>query len=266
MTLAEDTFPSTVRIVEVKIRNCGDPKKMGAGEAELRVGDHVMLEADGTLTYGVVTSMPCRAPFIPQMRVMKSILRPATAEDNATIERHERLRQDATVYCRERAGALGLEMKLVEVYCSFQRREMTFVYTAETRIDFRQLVRDLARRFGGRIEMRQIGSREEAKRLGGVDSCGLVLCCAAFMTDFTPVSVKKARATGLDLSENRLIGICGRLKCCLMFEEVDAGLPIGSGGRPSPLIRPDRPAGTKPPRDHGRPPGGSRRPPGGGPA
>lgn len=238
-----DTFPTTIRLVGVKVRDRGEVRKVGAGDAMLRIGDRVMLEMGGDLTYGVVYAEPYPMPFLPPMRVMKSILRKATAAELETIGRHERIAREGMVYCRERAATLGLEMKMVEVYCAFQRRELTFVYTAEERIDFRQLVRDLARRFGGRIEMRHIGAREEARRLGGVDTCGLVLCCAAFLTDFIPVSVKQARAEDISMSEGRLIGICGRFKCCLMFEsQVAAGAAPPSQG----LITPSRSSGLSP--------------------
>lgn len=216
--MLQESFPTTISVVDVKIRNLGAIKKMGAGDLTLRVGDRVMLELDGEPTYGVVCTEPVRAPFIPPMRVMKSVLSKATEAELATIARHERIAREARAFCRERAQALRLTMKLVEVYCSFQRREITFVYTAEGRIDFRQLVRDLARRFGGRVEMRQVRAREEAKRLGGVDTCGLVLCCASFLTEFKPVNVRTARLSEAEANENRLIGVCGRLKCCLMFE------------------------------------------------
>lgn len=232
-------FPATMRIAGVKVRDRGEVKKVGAADSVLEVGDRVMLEVDGEPTYGVVYAEPQAVPFYPPMRVMKTILRKATREDLGTIERYERLAQQGMAYCRERISAYGLEMKLVEVYCSFQRREMTFIYTAPERVDFRQLVKDLARRFGGRIEMLQIGEREEAKRLGGVDSCGLVLCCAAFMTDFKPVSVKKAKAQGLPMDENRLLGVCGRLKCCLMFELQEPQTATGGSAGPA-LINPTR--------------------------
>lgn len=240
----EETFPATIRIVGVKVRGRGEIKKLGAGEATLRVGNHVMLETDGDLTYGVVHTEPHSMPFIPPMRAMKSILRRATEAEEAAIARHERLGREGMVFCRERAAALGLEMKMVEVYGSFQRRETTFVYTSEERVDFRQLVKDLARRFGGRIEMRHIGAREEARRIGGVDSCGLTLCCAAFLTDFKPVSVKKARGHAHDLamSESRLIGICGRLKCCLVFEEMEGNAAAGARPSSPTLINPTRPS------------------------
>jgi cell fate regulator YaaT (PSP1 superfamily) len=176
------------------------------------------------------------------MRVMKSILRKANQEEASLITRLERLSQEATAYCRVKAAEFKLNMKLVEVYGAMQRRQLTFVYTADERIDFRELVRDLARRFGGRIEMRQVGAREEARRLGGIDTCGLVLCCASFLTDVKPVTVKQARSLGLAVEDPRLLGVCGRLKCCLMFEMMDAqGSGAGQG-----LITPDKSAPRPP--------------------
>jgi cell fate regulator YaaT (PSP1 superfamily) len=139
------------------------------------------------------------------------------------------------LFCREQTTALGLRMKMVEIYAALDRRQITFVYTADDRIDFRELVRILARRFHSRIEMRQIGARGEAKRLGGVDTCGLVLCCASFLTDFQPVSVKHARKLGVPVDDPKLLGVCGRLKCCLMFEAMDAD---SQTIQPSRLISP----------------------------
>lgn len=239
------SYPPSVRLTEVKVRDRGEVKKLDAGELSLRVGDHVLLEVDGEVTYGVVYTLPYRTPFIPPMRVLKPLLRKATPEDMALITRLERLSQEAVAYCKVKAGELKLRMKLVEVFGAMQRRQLTFVYTADERIDFRELVRDLARRFGGRIEMRQVGVREEARRLGGIDTCGLVLCCASFLTDVRPVTVKQARAVGLPVEDPRLLGVCGRLKCCLMFEMMDA-----QGNIPQPvqkLINPAKPpSSTRP--------------------
>lgn len=233
-----DAFPSTVRVVGVKVRDRGEIKKLGAGDASLRLGDRVMLEVDGDLAYGTVYQEPLVMPFLPPMRMMRNILRPANEADLAMIQEHERVSREGMAFCRERATALGLKMKLVDVYRMFKRRETRFIYTSEERVDFRQLVRDLARRFGGRIEMRHIGPREEAQRLGGVDSCGLVLCCASFLTDLRPIKVKEARPHGLPMEESRLLGVCGRLKCCLVFENMEAR-PAGDGEKPpQPLIHP----------------------------
>ena len=182
----------------------------------------MLLEVDGDVTYGIVYAEPYPAPFLPPMRAMKSILRKANSKDEALIDRLEQLSQEASAYCRVKAAEFNLRLKLVEVYGAIQRRKLTFVYTSEERIDFRDLVRDLAGRFGGRIEMRQVGAREEARRLGGIDTCGLVLCCASFLTDIKPVTVKEARSRGLPVEDPRLLGVCGRLKCCLMFEMMEA--------------------------------------------
>lgn len=225
--------PPVVFTADVKIRNFGEPKKMNAGALTVRRGDRVMVEVNRDLTYGVVVSEPVSMLFVPPMRVMKTILRKATEQDLATISRYEGLADEARQYCTERARALKLDIKLVEVYPSFQKRVLTFVYTAAERIDFREIVRDLARRFGGRIEMLQINSRDEARRLGGVDTCGLPLCCASFLVDIEPVSVKKAKSMGIRIDDSHLLGICGKLKCCLLFEETAAR---GSGA--PPLILP----------------------------
>lgn len=230
-------YPSAVRIVGVKIRDRGEVKKFDAGEAALAVGDRVLLDVGGELSYGVVYGVPQLMPFIPPMRVMQPIVRKAIGEDDAAIDRYERLASEGMKACREQAAALGLKMKLVEVFCSFHRRQMTFVYTAEDRIDFRELVRRLARRFGGRIEMRQVGARDEASRLGGIDTCGLVLCCASFLTEVKPVTVKQARVLGLPVDDPKLLGVCGRLKCCLLFEAMDSQ----TSSKSSALITPARP-------------------------
>ena len=215
-------YPTSVRLVGVKIRDCGEVKKLGAAGASLRCGDRVLIEIDDEVTYGVVYTEPYPTPFAPPMRAMKSILRKASVEDAALIRRLERLSQEASAYCRLKAAEFKLRLKLVEVYGAMHRRQLTFTYTADERIDFRNLVRDLAHRFGGRIEMRQVGAREEARRLGGIDTCGLVLCCASFLTDVKPVTVKQARNLGLPVEDPRLLGVCGRLKCCLMFEMMEA--------------------------------------------
>lgn len=220
----EEPFPEWVTFVGVKVRDFGEIKKVRTTDSTLRVGDHVMLMLDDDLTYGTVCTEPQCLPFSPPMRVMRSVLRKATDQDESSIIWHQKITKEALQYCRERAKAIGLTMKLVEVSASFQRRVLTFGYTAEERVDFRQLVKDLARRFSCRIEMRQISTREEASRLSGVDSCGLVLCCATFLTDFKPVDLKLRRGERASESDSHRIGVCGRLKCCLMFEQDDEEL------------------------------------------
>jgi cell fate regulator YaaT (PSP1 superfamily) len=238
-------YPTSVRLVGVKIRNRGEVKKLGATGAPLRNGDPVLIEVEGEVTYGVVYTEPYTTPFIPPMRAMKSILRKPDSEETALIGRLERLSQEAAAYCRAKATELNISLKLVEVYGAMHRRQLTFVYTADDRIDFRELVRDLAHRFGGRIEMRHVGVREEARRLGGIDTCGLVLCCATFLTDVKPISAKQAKKLELPIDDPRLLGVCGRLKCCLMFEMMDAQGKITPQAQQ--LITPTKPDSFSPP-------------------
>jgi cell fate regulator YaaT (PSP1 superfamily) len=228
----------------VKIRDVGEVKKLDAGEASLRLGDRVLLEADGEVTYGVVYTEPYLTPFIPPMRAMRRILRKTNPDDASLIARLERLSHEAAAYCRVKAAELKLRLKLVEVYGALQRRQLTVVYTADDLIDFRELVRELAKRFGGRIEMRQVGVREEARRLGGIDTCGLVLCCTSFLTEIKPVTVKQARGLGFQVDDPGLLGVCGRLKCCLMFEMMEAE---GTTAPPvQSLITPTKPTSSTP--------------------
>ena len=133
-------YPTSVRVVGLKIRDRGEVKKFDAGQSSLRMGDRVIIDLDGDLSYGVVYVEPYAMPFVPPMRVMKPIARVATREDVAAIDRYERLAADGMAACRQQAAALGLRMKLVEVFCSLQRRQMTFVYTADDRIDFREQI------------------------------------------------------------------------------------------------------------------------------
>jgi cell fate regulator YaaT (PSP1 superfamily) len=232
-------YPHRVRLTGVKVRNRGEVKKLDAGGLPLRTGDPVLIEVDDELTYGIVYTEPYTTPFLPPMRAMKAILRLPDQEEKALIDRLEQLSQEASAYCRAKAVELGLYLKLVEVYGAMSRRQLTFVYTADERIDFRELVRHLARRFGGRIEMRQVGVREEARRLGGIDTCGLVLCCASFLTDVKPITTKQAKKLEFPIDDPRLLGVCGRLKCCLLFEMMDAQGRIAPQAQP--LITPTKP-------------------------
>lgn len=216
----EPPFPDQIAVIGIKVRDRGEVKKSRTKDPTVRVGDYVMVELENDCTFAKVYEAPMFVPFTPPMRVMKPTLRKATEEDKLAISRHQRLVNEAHEFCLERTQALGLQMKLVEIYGSFLRRALTFTYTAESRIDFRQLVKDLARRFGCRIEMRQISTREEAARLSGVDTCGLILCCASFLTDFKPINPRGWREdASFSGIESHRIGVCGRLKCCLLFEE-----------------------------------------------
>ena len=225
-----------VSVAGIKVRDRGVIKKVGTGGTALVTGDRVILGMDHMITFGVVYETSHLTPFIPPMRDMKTILRKADGVDLNTISRHEARAREGMAYWRERIEAYRLPMKPYEVVCAFDHQKIIFTYTAEERVDFRMLVKDLARRFHARVEMRQIGARDEAKLIGGVGLCGLVLCCASFLTEFHPVTMKMVRAQGLPLDDNKLLGLCGRLKCCLSYEYEEPVQPA--------LIQPTRSTST----------------------
>jgi cell fate regulator YaaT (PSP1 superfamily) len=165
-----------------------------------------------------------RPRSIPQLRV----IRKASSEDLELENRREALEQEAYSYAATAIRHHSLPMKLGKVEYSFDGRKATFFFTAEGRIDFRELVRDLARRFHIRVEMRQVGVRDEAGLLGGVGVCGRELCCSTWLKDLKPVSIKAAKQQGLMLNPSKLSGVCGRLRCCLNYEL--PGYGGGSGG------------------------------------
>lgn len=195
-------------------------------EAPLRPGDTVVVDTGQGTAIGRVT------PTIPlvsdQRRPVQDsprrLLRRATREDVAMRFRHERREREAHQFCGLKVRELGLSMKLTKVEQAFDGSRIIFYYTAEERVDFRELVRELAAHFRMRIEMRQIGVRDEAKMLGGYGPCGQPLCCSTWLTSFDPVTIKMAKQQNLSLNPSRLSGMCGRLKCCLRYE-----IPNGKG-------------------------------------
>lgn len=226
-----------IGVVGVKVRDMGEVKKTRTDDHTVKLGDWVLLDLDNEPTFGKVYLPIQFLPFSPPMRVMRTIIRKANEDDERQIARQLRLAQEGEEFCNQRIEESGLKMKLVEVFGSFAQRSLTFTYTADDRIDFRQLVKDLARRFGCRIEMRQISSREEAARLSGVDTCGLVLCCSTFLTDFKPVYPRGRADAPMNGMDSHRIGVCGRMKCCLLYEEEGWTL---TRRKPQPLIRPTR--------------------------
>jgi cell fate regulator YaaT (PSP1 superfamily) len=193
----------------------------------LRFGDVCVVEHGDDFALGKVWLPPrlsVRPRSIPQLRV----IRKASSEDLELENRREALEQEAYSYAATAIRHHSLPMKLGKVEYSFDGRKATFFFTAEGRIDFRELVRDLARRFHIRVEMRQVGVRDEAGLLGGVGVCGRELCCSTWLKDLKPVSIKAAKQQGLMLNPSKLSGLCGRLRCCLNYEL--PGYGGGSGG------------------------------------
>jgi cell fate regulator YaaT (PSP1 superfamily) len=211
-------------IVCVQSETSGRLVRVHAGDLALRVGDRVLIESELGGDLAVVvdgTSTYCHNPKASRLAVQ--VLRRATPED---IRKSEWLRErEARAYdlCLQRIAAHNLAMKLVAVRYFFSEKKGIFYYTADGRIDFRQLVKDLAKELRMRIEMRQVGVRDEAKMIGGLGVCGRCLCCSSFMTTFEPVTIQKARKQQIVINPTKISGQCGRLMCCLGFEEQTRG-------------------------------------------
>ena len=231
-----------VSVAAIKVRDRGIAKKVGARDFALEDGDRVILEMNEEVTYGVVYGRPQRLPFVPPMRDMKTIIRKANPADLQAIARQERLAGEAMAYWCDLIVMHRIPMKAIEVVPSFDHPKVTFRFTANERVDFRVIVKELAGRFRARIQMQQVGARDEAKHLGGLGLCGLVLCCASFLTEFKPITMKMVRVQGLPLDDDKLLGLCGRLKCCLAYEyeEGSRALPLHRAADGPALIQPDR--------------------------
>ena len=206
------------RIVPLKFQQAGRQYDFNALSLELKPGDKVIVETDRGRAMATVVVEPRELDDDKTPEGLKNILRVATAEDLALAEANAGREKDAHRYCIERIKTRQLEMKLVRAEYAFDGSKIIFYFTADGRIDFRELVKDLAHHFHTRIEMRQIGVRDEAKLVGGLGICGRELCCCSFLTQFNPVSVKMAKEQGLALNPTKISGQCGRLLCCLGYE------------------------------------------------
>jgi cell fate regulator YaaT (PSP1 superfamily) len=207
-----------IRIVPLKFQQAGRQYKFNAQNLELKAGDKVIVETDRGRAMAIVVIPPCEVPDNEAPEGLKNIVRAATEEDLALAETNTAREKDAYRHCVERIKSRKLEMKLVRAEYAFDGSKIIFYFTADGRIDFRELVKDLAHYFHTRIEMRQIGVRDEAKLVGGLGICGRELCCSSFLTQFNPVSVKMAKEQGLALNPTKISGQCGRLLCCLGYE------------------------------------------------
>lgn len=184
----------------------------------LNIGDYAIVQAERGEDIGKVLLVGDLAHRKMRSRGARQVLRKATDEDLAKLRDNEKLEEDAYRVCQERIAARELKMRLVDVECQFDRNKITFYFTADKRVDFRELVKDLAASFKTRIELRQIGVRDEARRTGGYGVCGKKFCCATFLREFEPVTLRMAKEQQLALSPTKISGACGRLMCCLMYE------------------------------------------------
>lgn len=219
-----------IRIVKIQFHAAEKLYDFIAGTLELKQGDKVIVETDRGRSMAIVATPPAEIPDGVAPESLKSILRKATPADLEAAERNRAREKETHIFCQNKIAERNLEMKLVKVEYAFDGSKAVFYFTADGRIDFRDLVKDLAQHFHTRIEMRQIGVRDEAKIVGGLGICGRELCCSAFLRDFAPVSVKMAKEQNLALNPTKISGQCGRLLCCLGYEfdtycELRKGLP-----------------------------------------
>jgi len=206
------------QLIGVRLRGTAQADDYRVAEIDAHVGDLVVVEAAGGTAVGEVRRPRRELPEFRRDREYRRVLRRADeAETREYRERHER-EERAVSTCQQMARSRGLRMKVVDVEMQPVARRVTVYFNAEERVDFRDLVRDLAREFRSRIEMRQIGARDTTRVMDGIGPCGRRLCCAAHLRRFDPISVKMAKAQDMPLTDNRLLGNCGRLKCCLLYE------------------------------------------------
>jgi len=204
-------------IVTIQFTKAGKMFEFNAGSIELAQGDHVVVETERGVGVGQIIKPPVEKEE-GTTGTLAFVKRKATADDMATVERISQKEQEAYRFCVNRIIERNMPMKLVRVEYQFDSSKAVFFFTADGRVDFRDLVKDLAHSFHTRIEMRQIGVRDEAKMIGGIGICGRELCCSSFLREFQPVSVKMAKEQNLALNPNKISGQCGRLLCCLDYE------------------------------------------------
>ena len=220
----------TVHVIGVRFRTAGKVYFFDPGQWEVRHGCHVIVETARGIEYGTVVGLPMDVKASKVTQPLKEVIRIATLEDNETERRNRAKEKEAYRICQEKILAHGLEMKLINAEYTFDNSKVLFYFTADGRVDFRDLVKDLASVFRTRIELRQIGVRDETKILGGYGICGRPLCCHTWMSDFIPVSIKMAKEQNLSLNPGKISGVCGRLMCCLKneadtYEELNRNLP-----------------------------------------
>ena len=206
------------KTIWVRLRDFGQVYFYNAFELNVKEGDYVIVEHDRGLDYGQIVSPKDVITDKQSKEPLKKIIRQASVPDLKQIEDNRLKAKEAFNTCIKKIEEHKLDMKLVQAEYSFDRSKIVFYFTATGRVDFRNLVKDLAKIFKARIELRQIGVRDEAKLFGGFGPCGRELCCAKFLKDFEPVTIKMAKEEGLPLNPPKISGLCGRLMCCLSFE------------------------------------------------
>ena len=208
-----------IKVIGVRFRNAGKIYYFSPGNMEIKTGDHVIVETARGIEYGYVVLGSRDVEESKVIQPLKSVIRMATKDDKNKEQLNRKKEKDAFKICQEKIRKHNLEMKLIDVEYTFDNNKILFYFTADGRIDFRELVKDLASVFKTRIELRQVGVRDETKIVGGVGICGRALCCHSYLTEFIPVSIKMAKEQNLSLNPTKISGVCGRLMCCLKNEE-----------------------------------------------
>ena len=219
-----------IKVIGVRFRSAGKIYFFDPLQFEIKKGEHVIVETARGIEFGTVVSAPKEVEDDKVVQPLKPVIRIATEKDIQQEAANKQKEKEAFKLCLEKIRKHGLEMKLIDAEYTFDNNKVLFYFTADGRIDFRVLVKDLAAVFKTRIELRQIGVRDETKILGGIGICGRPLCCHAHLSEFIPVSIKMAKEQNLSLNPTKISGVCGRLMCCLKheedtYEELNRGLP-----------------------------------------
>jgi len=217
------------KVVVVKFRTSSKHYYFDPGDLELKCGDYILVETTRGTEMGIIRDIK-EVSEKEFGKNLKRVKRKATEEDMEIENSNLARRKEAVAVCKEKVAYYGLDMKLIDAEYTLDNSKLIFYFTADKRVDFRELVKDLAGRFHMRIELRQIGVRDEARLLGGIGSCGRELCCKGWLQDFEPVSIKMAKVQNLSLNPGKISGCCGRLMCCLKYEndvyaELKKGMP-----------------------------------------
>lgn len=218
------------KVIGVRFRRAGKVYFFSPGKLEIRHGDNVIVETARGVEFGNVVTGPREVEEERISQPLKSVIRLANKDDYRREEKNREKEKEAFSICQEKIRKHGLDMKLIDAEYTFDNNKVLFYFTADGRIDFRELVKDLASVFRTRIELRQIGVRDETKIRGGIGICGRELCCHTYLTEFAPVSIKMAKEQNLSLNPSKISGVCGRLMCCLTneeqnYEELNSRLP-----------------------------------------
>ena len=219
-----------IKVIGVRFRKAGKVYYFSPGEEDIKTGQHVIVETARGVEYGYVVLGAHEVDDKKVVQPLKPVIRVATEADEETERKNKEKEKEAFNICLEKIKKHELEMKLIDTEYTFDNNKVLFYFTADGRIDFRELVKDLAAVFKTRIELRQVGVRDETKMLGGIGVCGRPLCCNTYLSEFIPVSIKMAKEQNLSLNPTKISGICGRLMCCLKneqeaYEHLNSNLP-----------------------------------------